>query len=55
MVGFAHNAVLGVADKVIDAVKAGEIRHFFLIGGCDGAKAAETITPILCRQSRKTA
>ncbi|MHB1006293.1 MAG: hydroxylamine reductase [Chloroflexota bacterium] len=36
MVGFGHNAVLGVADKVIDAVKAGAIRHFFLVGGCDG-------------------
>ncbi|BBL72716.1 hydroxylamine reductase [Methylogaea oryzae] len=36
-VGFGHDAVLGVADKVIDAVKAGAIRHFFLIGGCDGA------------------
>jgi len=39
MVGFARNAVLGVADKVIEAVKAGKIRHFFLVGGCDGAKA----------------
>ena len=38
LVGFGHHAVLGVADKVIDAVKAGQIRHFFLIGGCDGAK-----------------
>ena len=38
LVGFGHNAVLGVADKVIDAVKAGTIRHFFLVGGCDGAK-----------------
>jgi len=37
-VGFGRNAVLGVADKVIEAVKAGRIRHFFLIGGCDGAK-----------------
>jgi len=37
-VGFGHNAVLGVADKVIDAVKAGQIKHFFLVGGCDGAK-----------------
>jgi hydroxylamine reductase len=36
--GFARNAVLGVADKVIDAVKEGKIRHFFLVGGCDGAK-----------------
>ena len=38
MVGFARDAVLGVADKVIDAVKAEQIKHFFLIGGCDGAK-----------------
>ncbi len=38
LVGFGHNAVLGVADKVIAAVKAGQIRHFFLVGGCDGAK-----------------
>jgi len=37
-VGFGRNAVLSVADKVIDAVKAGQIKHFFLIGGCDGAK-----------------
>jgi len=37
-IGFARNAVLGVADKVIEAVKGGRIRHFFLIGGCDGAK-----------------
>lgn len=36
-VGFGRTAVLGVADKVIDAVKSGAIRHFFLIGGCDGA------------------
>jgi len=36
--GFARNAVLGVADRVIDAVKQGKIRHFFLVGGCDGAK-----------------
>ncbi|GAB4332957.1 MAG: hydroxylamine reductase [Desulfobulbaceae bacterium] len=38
MVGFGRNTVLGVADKVIDAVKSGAIRHFFLVGGCDGAK-----------------
>ena len=38
MVGFARNAVLGVADKVIEAVKNKQIRHFFLVGGCDGAK-----------------
>lgn len=38
MTGFAHNTVIGVADKVIDAVKAGAIKHFFLVGGCDGAR-----------------
>ncbi|NLE57991.1 MAG: hydroxylamine reductase [Planctomycetes bacterium] len=38
LVGFGHNTVLGVADKVIEAVQAGKIRHFFLIGGCDGHK-----------------
>jgi len=38
MVGFAHNAVLGVADKIIEAVKNKNIRHFFLVAGCDGAK-----------------
>ena len=38
-VGFGRNAVLGVADKVIEAVKGGDIKHFFLIGGCDGAKS----------------
>ncbi len=37
-VGFGHAAVMGVAGPVIDAVKAGKIKHFFLIGGCDGAK-----------------
>ncbi len=38
MVGFARNTILGVADKVIEAVKSGAIKHFFLVGGCDGAK-----------------
>lgn len=37
-VGFGHNAVLGVAGKVIELVKAGKISHFYLIGGCDGAE-----------------
>ncbi len=37
-VGFARNAVLSVADKIIEAVKGGKIRHFFLVAGCDGAK-----------------
>lgn len=37
-VGFGRNATLSHADKIIDAVKTGAIKHFFLIGGCDGAK-----------------
>ncbi|MBL7186042.1 MAG: hydroxylamine reductase [Phycisphaerae bacterium] len=36
--GFHYTAVLGLADKIVEAVKAGKIRHFFFIGGCDGAK-----------------
>lgn len=38
LVGFGHHTVLGVADKVIDAVNKKALRHIFLIGGCDGAK-----------------
>ena len=38
LVGFGHNTVMGVAGTVIDAVKAGKLKHFFLVGGCDGAK-----------------
>ena len=38
MCGFGHNTVLGIAGTVIDAVKSKAIRHFFLVGGCDGAK-----------------
>jgi len=40
--GFHHNFVLSIADKVIGAVKAGKIRHFFLVGGCEGAKPARS-------------
>jgi hydroxylamine reductase len=40
LVGFGHNAVLNAADQVIQAVKAGKIKHFFLVGGCDGAEYA---------------
>lgn len=38
MTGFARGTVLGVADQVIEAVKSGAIRHFFLVAGCDGAR-----------------
>jgi hydroxylamine reductase len=40
LVGFGRNTVLGVAPAVIDAVKNKQIRHFFLVAGCDGAKAS---------------
>ena len=38
MTGFARDTVLGVADKIIGAVKSGAIRHFFLVAGCDGTR-----------------
>ena len=37
-IGFHYSTILGIADKVVDAVKSGEIKHFFLVGGCDGAE-----------------
>ena len=37
-IGFHHNVLLGIADKIVAAVKSGKIRHFFVIGGCDGAE-----------------
>ena len=40
--GFAHNAVLSHAEKIIELVKAGKIKHFFLIGGCDGASPSRS-------------
>jgi len=51
--GFAHGTVLGVADKVIKAVKAGEIKHFFLVGGCDGAKAGRNYYTDFVKQTPK--
>ena len=39
MTGFAHGTILGMADQVIQTVKEGGISHFFLVGGCDGARA----------------
>lgn len=48
-VGFGHDAVLGVADQVISAVKSGAIRHFLLIGGCDGAKPGRNYFTELAR------
>lgn len=38
LVGFGHHATLSYAEKIVEAVKSGQLRHFFLIGGCDGAR-----------------
>ena len=50
LTGFAHNAVMSVAGPVIEAVKAGQIKHFFLIGGCDGAKPGRNYYTELAEQ-----
>jgi len=49
-VGFGHEAVLGVAETVVSAVKSGAIRHFFLIGGCDGARSGRSYYTELAEQ-----
>ncbi|MBD3278877.1 MAG: hydroxylamine reductase [Candidatus Aegiribacteria sp.] len=49
-IGFARNAVLSVADEVIQMVKDGDIRHFFLVGGCDGAKSGRNYYTDLARE-----
>ncbi|MCL2767720.1 MAG: hydroxylamine reductase [Synergistaceae bacterium] len=51
--GYARNAVLSVADKLIEAVKVGAIRHFFLVGGCDGAKPGRNYYTEFVKQSPK--
>ena len=51
--GFAQGTVLSVAGKVIEAVKAGAIKHFFLVGGCDGAKPGRNYYTEFVRQSPK--
>lgn len=38
-IGFHHSVILGLADKLVAAVKAGDIKHFYLVGGCDGAES----------------
>ncbi len=49
-IGFARNTVMSVADKVVEAVKSGKIRRFFLIGGCDGAKPGRNYYTELAQQ-----
>jgi hydroxylamine reductase len=53
MTGFGHGTVLGIADKVVDAVKQGAISHFFLVGGCDGAKPGRNYYTEFVKQTPK--
>lgn len=52
-VGFGHNTVLSVADKVINAVNSGDLKHIFLVGGCDGAKPGRNYYTEFVKQSPK--
>src|SRR5574344_533948 len=52
-VGFGHHTVMSVADKVIEGVKAGAIKHFFLVGGCDGAKPGRNYYTDFVKQTPK--
>ena len=51
--GFAHGTVLGAADQIIEAVKAGAIKHFFLVGGCDGARPGRNYYTDFVKQTPK--
>lgn len=53
MTGFGHGAVLSVAGKIVDAVKAGAISHFFLVGGCDGARVGRNYYTEFVKQTPK--
>ncbi|MDG2221897.1 MAG: hydroxylamine reductase [Rubripirellula sp.] len=52
-IGFHHSVILGVADKIVDAVKAGEIKRFYLIGGCDGAESGRSYYTELAESAPK--
>ena len=51
--GFGHSAVLSSAGKIVEAVKAGKIRHFFLVAGCDGAKPGRNYYTEFIKQTPK--
>ena len=51
--GFHHTAILGIADKIVSAVKSGKIKRFFLIGGCDGAKPGRNYYTELAEKASK--
>ena len=50
-IGFHHSVILGLAEKVVDAVKSGDIKRFYLIGGCDGAEAGRNYYTNLAAQT----
>ena len=51
--GFGHGTILSVADKVVEAVKAGDISHFFLVAGCDGARPGRNYYTEFVKQTPK--
>lgn len=53
MTGFGHHTVLSIADKVVDAVKSGDIKQFFLVGGCDGARVGRNYYTEFVKQTPK--
>ncbi len=53
MTGFGHNAVLSIADTLVNAIKSGDIKHFFLVGGCDGAKSGRNYYTEFVKQTPK--
>ncbi|MBL8809772.1 MAG: hydroxylamine reductase [Planctomycetaceae bacterium] len=50
-IGFHHSVILGLADKVVEAVKSGDIKRFYLIGGCDGAELGRNYYSKLAQQT----
>lgn len=50
-IGFHHSVILGIADKVVQAVQNGDIKRFYLIGGCDGAEAGRNYYSQLADQA----
>ena len=51
--GFGHHTILGAAPQVIEAVKAGKISHFFLVGGCDGARQGRNYSTDFVKEAPK--
>ena len=53
MTGFSHGTVLSLADTIVDAVKSGAVKHFFLVAGCDGARAGRSYYTDFVKQTPK--